>query len=146
MPHGGRQKENMAYKLTAYGKLLRYLERLRVGGVILAGDFNVAHKELDLARPKQNQNNTMFTTEEREQLDGIIDLGLVDSFRQFNQEGGSYTWWPYSAVARDRHLGWRIDYVFVSKSFQSTLKRAFILPEVPGSDHCPAGIELEHVS
>ena len=84
----------------------------------------------------------MFTPEERKKLDEITDLGFVDSFRKFNKEGGNFTWWPYSFNARERNLGWRIDYVFVSKKLAPFLKEAFILRNVTGSDHCPIGIEI----
>lgn len=85
----------------------------------------------------------MFTQEERKQIDKLIDLGFVDTFRKFHKEAGQYTWWPYFANARERNLGWRIDYGFVSKTFLSKLKDAFILPEVKGSDHCPVGVEIK---
>lgn len=142
LPHGGRQKENLDYKLEVYKFLFDYLKKLKNKNVILAGDFNVAHNEIDLARPKQNRKNIMFTAEERVQLDKIESLNFVDSFRKFNQEGGNYTWWPYMANARERNLGWRIDYVFVSEKLAPDLKSAFILNKILGSDHCPAGINI----
>lgn len=143
IPQGGRQKENMGYKLKVYDYLLSYLKKLNRKKLILLGDFNVAHQEIDLARPKQNQKNTMFTPEERKKLDKLIDLGFTDTFRALHKEGGHYTWWPYFAPnARDRNLGWRIDYVFVSKNLDSKINKAFILPKVKGSDHAPVGIEL----
>jgi exodeoxyribonuclease-3 len=139
LPHGGRQKENLNYKLEVYKRLLNYLKKNKDKNIILAGDFNIAHQEIDLARPRQNQNNVMFTKEEREQIDKIIDLGFTDTFRKFNKKGGNYTWWPYFANARQRNLGWRIDYVFTSKKITPKLKDAFILNKVTGSDHCPIG-------
>jgi exodeoxyribonuclease-3 len=142
LPHGGRQKENLAYKLKAYDCLLKYLQKMNKQKVILIGDFNIAHQEIDLARPKQNKNNIMFTSKEREQIDKLIKLGFTDSFRKFHKEGGHYTWWPYFANARERNLGWRIDYAFVSKNLSSKIKDAFILSQVQGSDHCPIGIEI----
>jgi exodeoxyribonuclease-3 len=142
LPHGGRKKENLDYKLKVYSFLLDYLQKIRDKKVVVIGDFNVAHKEIDLARPKQNQNNIMFTPKEREQIDRLIDLGFIDSFRKFNKKGGYHTWWPYFAQARERNLGWRIDYTFVSRKLAPRLKDAFILPEVKGSDHCPIGIEI----
>jgi len=142
LPHGGRQKENLDYKLEVYDYLLDYLSKLKDKKIILAGDFNVAHKEIDLARPKQNKNNIMFTPKEREQIDRLIHLGFTDSFRKFNSKGGNYTWWPYFANARARNLGWRIDYVFVAPNLVSKLKNAFILTKLKGSDHCPMGIEI----
>jgi len=142
VPHGGRQKENLEYKLEGYDYLIKYLKSFKDKNIIVAGDFNVAHQEIDLARPKENQKNTMFTSEERKQLDKIIKLGFVDSFRQFHQGAGHYTWWPYMANARQRNLGWRIDYIFISKALAPKLKNAFILKDVAGSDHCPIGIEI----
>lgn len=142
IPHGGRQKENLAYKLKAYDYLFDYLRKLRNKKLILIGDFNIAHKEIDLTRPKQNKNNIMFTPEERQQIDRLIKLGFVDSFRKFNKKGGHYTWWPYAYKARERNLGWRIDYVFASKKLTSKIKNAFILSDVPGSDHCPIEIKI----
>lgn len=143
IPHGGRQKEKLNYKLEVYKHFLNYLEKNKDKRIILVGDFNIAHQEIDLARPKQNNNNIMFTPEERKQIDKMIDLGFIDSFRKFNKEGGHYTWWPYFANARERNLGWRIDYAFVSKSLELKLKDAFILEKVKSSDHCPIGIELK---
>ncbi len=143
LPHGGRQKENLQYKLEAYNRLREYLKKSQNRGTILVGDFNVAHTELDLARPKENQNNTMFTSEERKCLDEIQRVGFIDSFRVFSPEGGHYTWWPYATNARQRNLGWRIDYIFISRDLISKLKSAFILSHVPGSDHCPIGVEIE---
>jgi len=142
LPHGGRQKENLDYKLEAYDYLFKYLKHQEKQKLVLIGDFNIAHQEIDLARPKQNKNNIMFTQEERKQIDRLINLDFTDSFRRFHKEGENYTWWPYFANARQRNLGWRIDYVFTSKSFLPKLKSAFILPEVHGSDHCPIGIQL----
>lgn len=142
LPHGGRDKSNLNYKLEVYKKLLDYLTKIKNQKLILVGDFNVAHKEIDLARPKQNIKNIMFTLEERKQIDNLLELGFIDTFRKFHKEGGHYTWWPYMANARQRNLGWRIDYIFVSKAFASKVKDAFILPAVMGSDHCPVGIDI----
>ncbi len=143
LPHGGRQKENLDYKLKVYEYLLQRLKRFKNKKVILIGDFNIAHQEIDLARPKDNQNNVMFTAEERKQIDKIITLGFIDTFRKFYpHSSGHYTWWPYFYNARNRNLGWRIDYIFVSKPLALHLKKAFILPKVMGSDHCPIGIEI----
>jgi len=142
LPHGGRQKENLDYKLRVYKYLLNYLKKIKSKNSILIGDFNVAHQEIDLARPKDNKNNIMFTPEERKQIDRIIELGFIDSYRKFHKDNGHYTWWPYFVNARERNLGWRIDYSFISKSLITKLKKAFILNKVKGSDHCPIGIEI----
>lgn len=142
LPHGGRQKENLGYKLKAYNLLLNYLKKNKRKNIILIGDFNIAHKEIDLARPKQNKNNTMFTPRERKQIDNMVKLGFTDTLRKFHKKGGYYTWWPYFANARERNLGWRIDYAFLSESLTPELKSSFILSRVTGSDHCPIGIEI----
>jgi exodeoxyribonuclease-3 len=143
LPHGGRQKENLKYKLEVYGHFLDYLKAVKNKKLILIGDFNIAHKEIDLARPKQNKNNIMFTMEERKQINEITEFGFTDTFRKFHKEGGNYTWWPYFASARIRNLGWRIDYIFTSAQLTNAVKRAFILKNVKGSDHCPIGIEIK---
>jgi len=142
LPHGGRQKENLNYKIDAYNHLLSYFKKLKNQKAILIGDFNVAHTELDLAMPKQNQDNIMFTPTERKQIDRIINLGFIDTFRKFHQTKRQYTWWLYMYNARQRNLGWRIDYVFASRSLTPKLKNAFILDKTTGSDHCPVGIEI----
>ncbi len=143
MPHGGRFKENLIYKLESYKNLFRYLRGLKDKNIIIAGDFNIAHEEIDLARPDSNKSNIMFTPEERKQLDTLISDGFVDTFRKFHKEGGKYTWWPYMAKARERNLGWRIDYIFVSNSLSQKLKNSFIFNDVLGSDHCPLGVEMD---
>jgi len=140
LPHGGRGKENLDYKLESYKYLLNYLKRNKSKNIILIGDFNIAHQEIDLARPKDNKNNIMFSPIERKQIDKIIKLGFTDTFRKFNQKTGNYTWWPYYRNCRERNIGWRIDYVFTSRNLK--LKNAFILKNVSGSDHCPIGVEL----
>lgn len=142
LPHGGRKKENLKYKLNVYSKLLTKLRRNNKK-LILIGDFNIAHQEIDLERSKQNTNNIMFTPEERNQISNILNLGYVDTFRIFNKKGGNYSWWPYMRNARQRNLGWRIDYCFISENLLRRLTNAFILPEVFGSDHCPIGINIK---
>jgi len=132
-PHGARDKSKLPHKLSMYKALF---ENIPKGNVLLCGDFNIAHTELDLARPEQNKGNTMFTPEERQQIDKLVDLGFVDTFRQSHKDTGHYTWWPYYRNARERNLGWRIDYIF--SNFE--VKDAFILPTVTGSDHCPIGV------
>lgn len=143
LPHGGRKKENLNYKLRVYSYLLNYLEKMKDKKVILIGDFNIAHKEIDLARPKQNKNNIMFTKEERTQIDKLIALGFIDTFRKFHEKEIKYTWWPYFANARERNLGWRIDYAFSSKRLTSYIKNPFILSKILGSDHCPIKITMD---
>ena len=110
--------------------------------VIFSGDLNVAHTPLDLANPKQNEGKKGFTKEEREGIDKLIEAGFVDTFRLFIKESGHYTWWSHFANSRVRNVGWRIDYFFVSKSLKNKIKKASILPEVMGSDHCPILLEI----
>ncbi|OGM09546.1 exodeoxyribonuclease III [Candidatus Woesebacteria bacterium RBG_13_34_9] len=150
IPHGGRDKSKLDYKLKVYELLIKKLSNSsaslgtsqKTNPLILCGDFNVAHEEIDLARPKDNFNNIMFTQDERKCVDKLIFLGLIDSFRELHKEGENYSWWPYRLDARERNLGWRIDYCFVSKYLQSKLKKAFILKDLKSSDHCPVGIDL----
>jgi exodeoxyribonuclease-3 len=110
--------------------------------VVFCGDLNVAHKEIDIARPKQNERTAGFTIEERQGFDRIVEAGFIDTFREFNQEPEQYTWWSYRARAREKNIGWRIDYFLISPELRPRLKNAWIMPEVHGSDHCPVGIEL----
>ncbi len=142
LPHGGRKKENLKYKLNVYKKLLNKIRRNKKRKLVLIGDFNIAHLAIDLERPKQNVNNIMFTPFERRQIDDLISLGFIDTFRKFHKKGGNYTWWPYMRNARQRNLGWRIDYCFISDNLSKSLTDAFILPKVMGSDHCPIGINI----
>jgi len=143
MPHGRRDKKDLPYKLDAYNFLIKYLSRLLQNGkpVVLAGDFNIAHKEVDLANPRENENNTMFTKEEREQISRILELGFIDAFRKFHEKGG-YTWWPRGFDAKERNIGWRIDYMFLSRQLEAYLKDASV-PNLDISDHCPVIIELK---
>lgn len=121
---------------------LKMLEKKKP--VIFCGDLNVAHQEIDLARPKENIGNKGFTREEREGFDHFIGAGFIDTFRLFHpDEPAHYTWWSHWANARARNIGWRIDYVLVSEALKEHVKDAFILPDVLGSDHCPVGINLE---
>ncbi len=134
---------NFRHKIwdPAFLKYLKGLERKKP--VVFCGDLNVAHKEIDIARPDANRKNAGFTDEEREGFDNIVEAGFVDTFRIFNQEGGNYTWWSNFGGARARNVGWRIDYFCVSKSLKNNVKDAFIKSEVMGSDHCPVGIILD---
>ena len=110
--------------------------------VIFCGDLNVAHTEMDLARPKENVGNKGFTAEEREGIDNIIKHKFVDTFRMFTQGNGHYTWWSHFANARARNVGWRIDYIFASDKLKSKVTSATIHGKVMGSDHCPVEVEI----
>ncbi|MEI8338068.1 MAG: exodeoxyribonuclease III [bacterium] len=123
---------------------LEYMKKLeKIKPVIFGGDLNVAHTEDDLARPKQNVGNKGFTIEEREGIQNIIDAGFVDTFRIFTKGNGHYSWWSHFAQSRARNVGWRIDYLFVSKILSKKVKKAEILSSVMGSDHCPIVLEID---
>jgi exodeoxyribonuclease-3 len=112
--------------------------------LIFCGDVNTAHREIDLARPKANQNTTGFLPQERAWIDRIVEAGYVDTFRHFHPElAGQYTWWSMPTQARARNVGWRIDYFFAAAELLDQVSNAFILPDVMGSDHCPVGIRME---
>lgn len=144
-PNGGQGPERIEYKLEFYEAFLEHIEGLRKKGkaVIFCGDVNTAHREIDLARPKENEKNTGFLPEERAWLDKITSLGWTDTFRKFHPEPAQYTWWDYKTRARERNVGWRIDYFFINSEKAGLVKDAFILPDIQGSDHCPLGIELK---
>jgi len=117
-------------------------ELMKEKPVVFCGDLNVAHQELDLARPKENAGKKGFTQEERSGIDAMLEAGFLDTFRLFNKDGGNYTWWSAWGGARERNVGWRIDYVMASHELQPLIKNARIHPEVMGSDHCPVSIEV----
>ena len=123
---------------------LAYMQALeKKKPVIFCGDLNVAHTEDDLARPKDNEGEHGFTKEEREGADALVKAGFTDTFRLFHKGNGFYSWWSPFRQARERNIGWRIDYFFVSKSIEKRLKKADIHPDIMGSDHCPVSIEIE---
>ena len=144
-PNGRSSEERLRYKMLFYDAFLKFVTSLKASGknVVLCGDVNTAHKEIDIARPKENAKTSGFLPEEREWMDSLVGHGFVDTFRMFNAEPGNYTWWDLVSRARERNVGWRIDYFFVSEAFKGRVKDAFILPDVMGSDHCPVGVELE---
>ncbi len=145
-PHSGRNLERLKFKLTFCRAVRDYLKPLvkKRKKLILCGDFNVAHQEIDLARPKDNQKNAGFRPEERAWADKYLKMGFIDTFRHFYpKKEGQYTWWSQRSGVRQRNVGWRIDYFFITPSLLPYLKKAFILPKVQGSDHCPLGIELK---
>ncbi len=144
-PNGKRDKGRLQYKMDFYEYFLKYINKLRENGekVIFLGDVNTAHEEIDLARPKDNKNTSGFLEVERKWIDKLEKDGWVDTFRIFNKEPDNYSWWDQITKARERNVGWRIDYVFVDKGLKTKVKKAFILNEIYGSDHCPVGIEIE---
>ncbi|MCX6664803.1 MAG: exodeoxyribonuclease III [Euryarchaeota archaeon] len=143
-PNGKKDQERLRYKLDFYEKFLSYADTLKESGkhIVVCGDFNTAHKEIDLSRPKENEKISGFLPVEREWIDTFIDHGYVDTFRHFHKNPHQYSWWDLKTGARARNVGWRIDYFFVDKKFLSHVHNAFILPDVVGSDHCPVGIEI----
>ena len=144
-PKGKEGDARLKYKLDFYEAFLNFANGLRARGerLIVCGDFNTAHKEIDLARPKQNEGVSGFLPEERAWMDRFVASGYVDTFRHFNNEPHHYTWWDMKTRARERNVGWRIDYIFVTGDLLGSVSKAFILHDVMGSDHCPVGICLK---
>lgn len=144
-PNGGGGPERLKYKLDFYDAFLNFIERLQGSGkqIIFCGDVNTAHEEIDLARPKQNENNTGFLPQERAWLDEVISHGYVDIYRTMHpRTHEAYTYWDMKTGARARNVGWRIDYFFVSLSLEPKVKKAEIISSYEGSDHCPITLEL----
>lgn len=144
-PNGKKDKGRLQYKLDFYDYFLKYINDLRRRGekVIFCGDVNTAHKEIDLARPKENEGISGFLPIERKWMDKLVKNGWVDTFRMFYPREKIYSWWSLRSGARARDVGWRLDYVFVDKKLAKRVKKAFVLTEVQGSDHAPVGIEIE---
>jgi exodeoxyribonuclease-3 len=144
-PNGKKDKERLNYKMEFYESFLEFVKPLKDKNekIIICGDVNTAHKEIDLAHPKANEKISGFLPIEREWIDRFIGNGFIDTFRYFNKEPEQYTWWDLKTRARERNIGWRIDYFFISENLLPNLVKAFILPDVIGSDHCPIGIVLK---
>ncbi len=142
VPNSGSELLRLDYRTTWDQSFLNYLKFLEKSKpVIVCGDFNVAHKAIDLARPKENYNKAAgYMQEEIDGMDAFTSNGLIDTFRLIHGDTIKYTWWSYRGGARERNVGWRIDYFLVSESFKDRVKDAFILNEIGGSDHCPVGI------
>jgi exodeoxyribonuclease-3 len=144
-PNGKSGPERLNYKMSFYDVFLNYADSLKAAGqkLVICGDVNTAHKEIDLARPKENSKVSGFLPEERAWIDKFVSHGYVDTFRHYHKEPDQYTWWDLKSGARQRNVGWRIDYFFISENLLPSLTGAFILPGVMGSDHCPIGITLK---
>ncbi|NYT02356.1 MAG: exodeoxyribonuclease III [Methanosarcinales archaeon] len=144
-PNGKASPERLDYKMRFYEAFLDHVGGLLDQGkkIVICGDVNTAHQEIDLARPGPNRKFSGFLPLEREWMDRLVSRGFLDSFRMFHSEGGHYSWWDLKSRARERNVGWRIDYFFVSRNLQDQVESAFILNEVQGSDHCPVGIRLK---
>jgi len=144
-PNGQMSSERLKYKMTFYNVFLDFADTMVSAGkkLVICGDVNTAHKEIDLARPKENSKTSGFLPEERAWIDKFVAHGYVDTFRHFHKEPQQYTYWDIKSGARARNVGWRIDYFFVSENLLPSVTNAFILPGVMGSDHCPIGITLK---
>ena len=144
-PNGKKNEERLKYKLDFYDAFFGFIETLRKKGqkLIICGDFNTAHKEIDIARSKENEKISGYLPIERNWLDKLVAHSYVDTFRYINKEPNQYTWWDLKTRARERNVGWRIDYFFVTENLVKSISRAYILPDVMGSDHCPIGITLK---
>ncbi|PCJ62225.1 MAG: exodeoxyribonuclease III [Planctomycetota bacterium] len=144
-PNGQKDEIRLQYKMDFYAAFLKVSEKYRKAGkhVITCGDYNTAHKEIDLTHPKPNEKYSGFLPMEREWMDKYISKGYLDTFREKNTEPKQYTWWTYRGGARAKNVGWRIDYFFINEEMKKNLKDAFILQEVMGSDHCPLGIKIK---
>lgn len=146
VPNGKRGSERLNYKMEFYGRLLDYLLELRKQGfsIIIGGDFNTAYRPIDIARPKENENTSGFLPIERAWIDKFISAGFIDTFRYIHgDEPNRYSWWSYRTKARERNVGWRIDYFFVSEDLKEKIVDADILESITGSDHCPIKLILD---
>ena len=144
-PSGTMGDVRQDFKYEFLDDFQKYIDNLKKKrpNLIICGDFNICHKPIDIHNPVSNANSSGFLPEEREWLDKFFKSGFIDSFRHFNKEPHNYTWWSYRFKARDRNLGWRIDYHLVSASLEKQLKRSIILPEAKHSDHCPLLMEID---
>lgn len=143
-PNGKARQERLDYKMDFYRAVLLRLKKQLAAGkkIILCGDINTAHTELDLSRPKENENTSGFLPQERAWIDALLEAGFIDTLRIFEKGNGHYSWWDLKSGARSRNIGWRIDYFFISKNLRAYIHRAFLESSVFGSDHCPIGIEM----
>ena len=144
-PNGKMSQERLDYKMRFYDAFLEFVDGLTAGGqrLVICGDVNTAHREIDIARPKENAKISGFMPEERAWIDRFLAHGYVDTFRMFNDQPEQYSYWDIKSRARERNVGWRIDYFFVDEALRDRVRDAWIMPEVMGSDHCPVGIELD---
>ena len=144
-PNSKRGLERLSYRMIWEDEIRKYLLELnKKKPVIMCGDLNVAHKEIDLKNPKQNRQNAGFTDEEREKMTELLNAGFSDTFRfLYPEKENEYTWWSYMGHARKKNIGWRIDYFIVSKDIEKQIKEAKIYQEIMGSDHCPVELDIE---
>lgn len=146
-PNSKRELERLEYRMIWEDEFRNYLLNLnKRKPVILCGDLNVAHKEIDLKNPKTNRRNAGFTDEEREKMTKLLNSGFTDSFRfLYPNKENCYTWWSYMGHSREKNVGWRIDYFIVSNSIESKIKESYIYQNILGSDHCPVGLEIDNL-
>jgi exodeoxyribonuclease III len=143
-PNSKRELERLDYRQEWEDEIRKYLLKLNQSKpVIMCGDLNVAHEEIDLKNPKTNKGNAGFTNEEREKMTELLNAGFIDSYRYLYPEKIEYSWWSYMGHAREKNVGWRIDYFIVSNDFRENIKDATIYTEILGSDHCPVGLEIK---
>ncbi|OPY34462.1 MAG: exonuclease III [Methanomassiliicoccales archaeon PtaU1.Bin124] len=143
-PNGKASAERLRFKMDFYEQFLAIVNEMKKHkGVVICGDVNTAHKEIDLARPKENSKISGFLPEERGWMDSLVASGFVDTYRHFDPSPERYSWWDLKTGARQRNVGWRIDYFLISDDLLPKLRSAFIQKDVMGSDHCPVGIELD---
>ena len=144
-PNSKRELERLEYRMVWEDEFRKYLLKLNeIKPIIICGDLNVAHKEIDLKNPKTNRRNAGFTDEERGKMTELLDAGFTDTFRYlYPDKEGIYTWWSYMFRAREKNSGWRIDYFIVSNSIKENIKQSYIYSDVMGSDHCPVGLEID---
>ena len=143
-PNSGRELARLNYRMTWEDAFKEYLKKLdKNKPVIICGDLNVAHKEIDLKNPKTNRKNAGFTDEERGKISNLLESGFTDSYRKlYPDKTDAYTWWSYMGNARAKNIGWRIDYFLTSDRISSKIKETYIFDEIMGSDHCPVGLEI----
>ncbi len=144
-PNGQASQERLDYKMAFYRDFLAHIEKDRTAGrqVLVCGDYNTCHNDIDIARPKENSGRSGFLPIERAWMDELEQTGYVDTYRHFYPSDVKYTWWSMRTNARERNIGWRIDYFYVDRSSLDRVKSAFILDNVVGSDHCPVGVDWE---
>lgn len=143
-PNTQRGLARLKFKLAFNKKFSEFCKKLeKKKPLIITGDFNVAHQEIDICNPKQNENNAGFTPQERKWFGEFLKQGYIDTFREFVKEGGRYTWWTYRFNARERNIGWRIDYFLVSQRLRKKVVKSSILKDITGSDHCPIELEIK---
>ena len=143
-PNGKASGERLKFKMDFYDTFLDYINTLKKKGknLIICGDVNTAHTEIDLSRPRENETVSGFLPEERAWIDHLVASGFIDTFRIFEKDGGHYSWWDYKTRARERNVGWRIDYFFISESLKKNIRSASMQSDIMGSDHCPIDIDI----